>query len=91
MYLLQVIDTGVGIPEVNIPYIFDACYRVSRDTKGSGLGLSIAKTIIEAHGAGYGFQVLWDEEVHLILPCPSNNRLHFVWKKYSSLISHLLS
>ncbi len=48
--LVQVIDTGAGIPENHIPYIFDAFYRVSRDTSGSGLGLSIAKTIVEAHG-----------------------------------------
>ncbi len=48
--LVQVRDTGIGISENHIPYIFDAFYRVSRDTKGSGLGLSIAKTIIEAHG-----------------------------------------
>ncbi|MGO9377763.1 MAG: ATP-binding protein [Dissulfurispiraceae bacterium] len=48
--LVHVIDTGVGISEDHIPYIFDAFYRVSRDTKGSGLGLSISKTIIEAHG-----------------------------------------
>ncbi|MGO9611424.1 MAG: ATP-binding protein [Dissulfurispiraceae bacterium] len=48
--LVQVTDTGTGIPENHIPFIFDAFYRVSRDTKGSGLGLSIAKTIVEAHG-----------------------------------------
>jgi PAS domain S-box-containing protein len=48
--LVQVIDTGVGIPENHIPYILDAFYRVSRDISGSGLGLSIAKTIVEAHG-----------------------------------------
>jgi two-component system phosphate regulon sensor histidine kinase PhoR len=48
--LVQVIDTGVGIPAENLPYIFDAFYRVNRDSKGSGLGLSIAKAIIEAHG-----------------------------------------
>lgn len=47
--LVSVTDTGRGIPEDHLPYIFDAFYRVSRDTKGSGLGLYIAKTIIEAH------------------------------------------
>jgi len=48
--LAHLIDTGIGIAEENIPYIFDAFYRVSRDSEGSGLGLSIAKAIIEAHG-----------------------------------------
>jgi len=48
--LVQVIDTGVGILEEQLPYIFDAFYRVNRDSKGSGLGLAIAKTIVEAHG-----------------------------------------
>jgi len=48
--LVQIIDTGLGIPENHLPYIFDAFYRVSRDSKGSGLGLAISKTIIEAHG-----------------------------------------
>jgi two-component system phosphate regulon sensor histidine kinase PhoR len=48
--LVQVIDAGIGIPEEHVPYIFDAFYRVSRDSTGSGLGLSIAKAIIEAHG-----------------------------------------
>jgi two-component system, OmpR family, phosphate regulon sensor histidine kinase PhoR len=48
--LVQVIDVGIGISEEHLPYIFDAFYRVSRDSEGSGLGLSIAKAIIEAHG-----------------------------------------
>lgn len=48
--LVSVRDTGVGIPENHLPYIFDAFYRVRREVHGSGLGLSIAKTIIEAHG-----------------------------------------
>lgn len=43
-------DTGMGIPEDQMPYIFDAFFRVSRDSKSSGLGLAIAKTIIEGHG-----------------------------------------
>ncbi len=48
--LVSITDTGIGIPEDKLPYIFDAFYRISRDSKGSGLGLFIAKTIIDAHG-----------------------------------------
>lgn len=48
--LVQVADTGIGIPEKHLPNIFDAFFRVSMDSTGSGLGLAIAKTIIEAHG-----------------------------------------
>jgi two-component system, OmpR family, phosphate regulon sensor histidine kinase PhoR len=48
--LVQITDSGIGIADEHLPYIFDAFYRVSRDAMGSGLGLSIAKAIIEAHG-----------------------------------------
>jgi two-component system phosphate regulon sensor histidine kinase PhoR len=48
--LIQVADTGIGISEEYLPYVFDAFYRIRRDSEGSGLGLSIAKAIIEAHG-----------------------------------------
>ena len=48
--LIRVSDTGIGISEDHLPYVFDAFYRVNRDSMGSGLGLSIAKVIVEAHG-----------------------------------------
>lgn len=48
--VLSVEDTGVGIPEESIPYIFDRFYRVdkarSRQAGGSGLGLSIVHDIV---------------------------------------------
>lgn len=47
-------DTGNGIPQEELPLIFEPFYRVnksrSRKTGGAGLGLAVAKTIIERHG-----------------------------------------
>lgn len=50
---LEVTDYGIGVPESEIPYMFERFYRVDearhRTTGGSGLGLSIAKKIIDIH------------------------------------------
>lgn len=51
---LTVEDTGIGIPEEDIPYIFDRFYRVDkarrRDEGGSGLGLSIVWDMVRQYG-----------------------------------------
>jgi signal transduction histidine kinase len=48
---VEVIDTGIGIPPKDLPRLFDEFYRGSNvESKGSGLGLSIARRIIGAHG-----------------------------------------
>ncbi len=51
--LICVIDEGPGIAKEDIPHVFDRFYRASdsaQKTKGAGLGLYLAKAVVEAHG-----------------------------------------
>ena len=48
---VDVIDTGIGIPTEDLPKVFDGFYKgINVEERGSGLGLSISKRIIEGHG-----------------------------------------
>ena len=57
---ISVIDTGEGISDEDMPYIWDRYYKVDKVHKrakiGTGLGLSIVKGILESHGASYGVE-----------------------------------
>jgi len=58
--VVSIRDTGVGIPEEDLPQLFERFYRVdkarSRATGGSGLGLSITREIVELHGGEVSVQ-----------------------------------
>lgn len=56
--IIQVKDDGKGVPEEEVPYIFDKFFQAKNQTSkkpvGSGLGLAISKKIIEYHGGKIG-------------------------------------
>ena len=52
--VIEVADSGAGIPLNDLPHVFERFYRAdksrSRESGGSGLGLTIARSIVQAHG-----------------------------------------
>ena len=58
--VLEIEDSGVGIPKEDVPHVFDRFYRVdkarSRDTGGTGLGLSIVQQIVRLHAGSVTVQ-----------------------------------
>jgi len=57
--VLKISDTGMGIPEEDIPHIFEPFFTKKKEGKGVGLGLSIVYGIIERHGG----QITVDSEL----------------------------
>ncbi|MDR2245203.1 MAG: HAMP domain-containing histidine kinase [Treponema sp.] len=63
---VTVTDTGIGIPESDLPHIFERLYRSdksrSRGTGGAGIGLTIAAAIVHAHGGAISAEPRREEE-----------------------------
>jgi len=72
--LITVADHGRGIPESELPFLFEPFYRVdksrSKKTGGFGLGLSICKQIIEAHKGSIKIQSVLDQGTKIMISIP---------------------
>jgi signal transduction histidine kinase len=72
--VIQVRDNGIGIPENDLPYIFERFYRVdkkrSRKTGGFGLGLAIAQQIVQSHGGEISLKSVVKEGTILQISLP---------------------
>ena len=72
--VLEIADTGVGIPEEDLPHVFDRFYRVdkarSRDTGGTGLGLSIVQQIVRLHAGSVTVASEMGKGTRLRCSCP---------------------
>lgn len=83
---LEVVDHGIGIPAKEQAKIFEKFYRVGdplvHNTKGSGLGLSLVRHIVEAHGGDVGVESVPGKGSKFIITLPvqsaANQRTHGV-------------
>jgi two-component system sensor histidine kinase ResE len=73
-------DTGTGIPEDDLPYIFDRFFKAdksrnnySSNAKGTGIGLSLVKNIIEAHGGFIEVESTFGEGSAFIIHIPMSD------------------
>lgn len=76
---IRVKDSGIGIPEEDLPHLFERFYRVEKsrtsETGGTGLGLAIAKEIVEAHGGDISIESKQNVGSTVIIHLPVETRL----------------
>lgn len=79
LIIFSIKDHGIGIPEKEIPYIFEKMYRASNSekisVKGTGLGLYIVSQIVRAHGGRINVKSAVGKGTEFKITIPKNRRL----------------
>ncbi|TVR16386.1 MAG: sensor histidine kinase [Balneolaceae bacterium] len=74
-FVLEMSDTGIGIPEKDLPHVFDRFYRADKsrsEKQGAGLGLAIAQKIFRLHGAEVMVSSVENEGTTFTVAIPGN-------------------
>ena len=78
--VIEVEDRGIGIPESELPNIFDRFYRVrddrTRQVGGAGLGLAVVKHIVEAHGGTISVKSVLGRGTNFRIELPAHPKHH---------------
>ncbi len=74
--MIRIKDTGIGIPEKMLPYVFKPFFRVSDHSSGMGLGLNITREIIEAHNGTISVESILGEGTTFTLHLPKAPGAH---------------
>lgn len=73
-FQLKVMDTGIGIPEKDLPFIFDRFYQVSHDhpkqQEGSGIGLALTKELVQLMGGDIQVENRQEQGTDFIIRLP---------------------
>lgn len=73
---IEIRDTGIGIDEKNLPFIFDRFYRIADSVEGTGIGLAIAKELVLLHKGTINVKSKKGEGTQFIIELPCSQDAH---------------